>query len=120
MEKEIRILPHVQAAISFNIPDFKYIGKQDNNFYFVAYKMLPGVLLEEDSVLTFSENEKQRLMVSLAKFMTEIQSISIDLAQSKGVPVINVETVFSKLYEEVIEKVFPLLDEDAKVYINKV
>jgi aminoglycoside 2''-phosphotransferase len=118
LEKEIRFLPHVQAAISFNIPDFKYIGKQDNNFYFVAYKMLPGVLLEEDSILTLGENEKQRLMVSLAKFMTEVQSISINLAQSKGVPVINLETVFSELYEEVIEKVFPLLDEDTRKYIS--
>ena len=48
--------------------------------------MLPGVLLEEDSILTLGENEKQRLMVSLAKFMTEMQSISINLAQSKGCP----------------------------------
>ena len=31
--------------------------------------MLPGVLLEEDSILTLGENEEQRLMVSLAKFM---------------------------------------------------
>ena len=56
--------------------------------------MLPGVLLEEDSILTLGENEEQRLMVSLAKFMTEMQSISINLAQSKGVPEINVGTVF--------------------------
>ena len=80
--------------------------------------MLPGVLLEEDSILTLGENEEQRLMVSLAKFMTEMQSISINLAQSKGVPVINVGTVFSELYEEVIEKVFPLLNEDTRKYIS--
>ena len=38
--------------------------------------------------------------------MTEMQSISINLAQSKDVPEIDVRTVFSELYEEVIEKDF--------------
>ena len=118
LEKEIRFLPHLHATISFNIPEFKYVGKQDNHLNFVGYKMLLGVLLEEDSILTLGENEEQRLMVSLAKFMTEMQSISINLAQSKGVPEINVGTVFSELYEEVIEKVFPLLNEDTRKYIS--
>jgi aminoglycoside 2''-phosphotransferase len=118
LEKEIRFLPHLHATISFNVPEFKYVGKQDNHLNFVGYKMLPGVLLEEDSILTLGENKKQRLMVSLAKFMTEMQSISTKLAQSKGVPVLNLQAVFSELYEEVIEKAFPLLDQDIRKYIS--
>ena len=75
-------------------------------------------MLEEDSILTFGENEKQRLMVSLTKFMTEMQSISINLAQSKECPYNKFEGSFSELYEEVIEKVFPLMDEDTRQYIS--
>lgn len=119
LEKEIQFLPHLHTTISLNIPEFKYIGKQENHFNFVGYKMLPGVLLEEDSILTWGEHEKQRLMFSLSKFMSEMQSMSTNLAQSKGVPVIHLFAVFSALYEEVIEKVFPLMDEDITKYISK-
>ena len=40
LEKEIRFLPHLHATISFNIPEFKYVGKQDNHFEF-APALLP-------------------------------------------------------------------------------
>ena len=118
LEKEIRFLPHLHTAISLNIPEFKFNGKQENGLNFVGYKMLPGVLLEEDSILTFSENEKQRLIVSLTKFMKEMQSISTNLARSKNVPIINLKAVFTELYEEVIEKVFPLIDKDTRQYLS--
>lgn len=117
LEKEIQILPYLNSIISFNIPKFDFVGKQENGLKFVGYRMLPGILLEEDSILIFSENDKDKLIISLAEFMTDIQSISTSLAESKGVPVVDLKSVFLELYESAIEKVFPLFDNDIKRYI---
>lgn len=115
--KEINILPYLNTILTFNIPRFDFIGKQENGLTFVGYKMLPGVLLEEDSILSFSKNNKIKLMNSLSILMTDMQSISTSYAQSRGVPLINLKVAFTELYKDVILKVFPLIDIDTKQYI---
>lgn len=117
LEKEINILPYIHSKVSFSIPSFDFVGKQENGFYFVGYKKLPGELLKEDSIAMFSRIQVRNLIQSLSEFITQLQSISIDSAERRVVPTINLETKTLKLYEEAKEKVFPLLDEKTKANV---
>lgn len=101
-----------------SIPQFDFVGKQENGLYFVGYKKLPGILLEEDSIAKLSSIEVQNLINSLSQFIKQMQSISIDFAKGMGVPTVNLETKTRELYQEVKEQVFPFLDENTKAYVS--
>ncbi|WP_170289453.1 phosphotransferase family protein [Metabacillus lacus] len=118
LEKEINMLPYLQTMLSVSIPQFDFKGVQENELNFVGYVMLPGMLLQENSISSMAERKKQLLIASLTKFMADMQSVPVTFARSKGVPVVKLKSVFTELYEKVKTKVFPLISKEIKEYIS--
>ncbi len=118
LEKEIKALPYIESTVSLSLPHFDFIGKQENGLYFVGYKKLGGMLLEEHSITTFSKAEVQSLVQSLSLFIKQMQSIPVEAARERGVPAISLKTKILELDQKVKEKVFPRLDEKTSSYVS--
>ncbi|UXH44003.1 aminoglycoside phosphotransferase family protein [Rossellomorea vietnamensis] len=118
LEKEISILPAIQPKLSLSIPFFEFVGRQENGLYFVGYRKLPGVLLEEDSISRLSRIQVRNLIGSLSKFMKSLQAISVESVAYRALPAVNLETKYLQLFKEAKEKVFPFTDVKTRDYIS--
>jgi aminoglycoside 2''-phosphotransferase len=99
LQKELRLLPVLEQALSTPIPHFDYIGHGDANYpyMFVGYRKLGGVALEDESMT----------------FLSESHSFPVAQAVQVGVQEHTPEqwrTRYQERYTDVQERVFPLLD----------
>src|SRR5712691_11853479 len=73
LQKEMRLLPVLEEALSTPIPHFDYIGHGDENypFMFVGYRKLGGLALEDVSI---TPEQLVALAPTLATFLNELHS----------------------------------------------
>jgi aminoglycoside 2''-phosphotransferase len=115
--KEIQLLPLLIKSISVCIPDFVYIGRQENGLPFVGYRKLPGELVGEEAVPSLSDEAHNKLAIHIAVFLDELSKFPVDIAAGAGVPVRKLETDYLVLFKQVEEHVFPILNESLEHYI---
>ncbi|TDL32718.1 aminoglycoside O-phosphotransferase APH(2'')-IIIa [Jeotgalibacillus sp. S-D1] len=118
LEKEITMLPLLSPHITAAIPQFTYIGKQQNGFYFTGYPLLPGVILEEEGFEALPADKKNHLIDQLAGCIREVRSFPVDVAKQAGVPQFDPAAVFTELHKVVLEQIFPLLDKRTQNYVS--
>nr|AMP56969.1 APH [uncultured bacterium] len=111
-KKEINILPTLINTLSLEIPDFLYIGEQENGFPFVGYNILSGEPLDEQLFLALPREIKNFLARQLAQFMNEINSYDVPTAKSFSVPEKNFRQHYQAVFQEAKVKLFPLLDNE--------
>lgn len=117
LEKEINVLPKINNHISISIPQFEYIGKQDNGFSFVGYKILNGTPMDYEVFNTLSTSSRDKLAKRVAKFIIELSTYPIDLLFNCDIPFIDYYNEFKELFEVTKVKVFPILDNDIREFI---
>lgn len=118
LEKEIKMLPLLRPHITVAVPEFTYIGKQQNGLSFTGYPLLPGTILEEEVFEALPAEKKDQLIAQLAGFIKEIHSFPVDVAKRAGVPYVDPAAVFNDLYKAVRQQIFPLLDKRTQTYIS--
>src|SRR2546429_6248377 len=84
LQKEIRLLPVLEQALSTPIPHFNYIGHGDENypFMFVGYRKLGGLALDDVSI---TPEQLAALAPALATFLNELHSFPVARAIQHGV-----------------------------------
>ncbi|MGO4375469.1 phosphotransferase family protein, partial [Paenibacillus sp. MCAF20] len=69
LNKEIQLLPLLAARVKVGIPEFVYIGTEEDGRPFAGYRKVEGEILGEDGIASLSENARERLAIQLADFM---------------------------------------------------
>jgi len=118
LQKEIKILPLLAKHVTLTIPQFEYVGEQQSGLPFVGYKSLPGEILGEATVPTLPKEEQEVIARQLAQFIDEVSAFPSEEAKQFGVTVNDHRKDYTDTFEEVTQKVFPLIDEDMKRYIS--
>lgn len=116
IQKEIRLLPLLEEALSTPIPHFTYIGHGDENdpFLFVGYHKLDGLALEDVNITV---GQLSALAASLAIFLNELHSFPVALALQTGVQghtPAQWRERYQERYTELQIRVFPLLDKELR------
>lgn len=117
LQKEIRLLPVLEQALSTPIPHFDYIGHGDENypFMFVGYRKLGGIALEDVSIIP---EQLAGLAPALATFLEELHSFPVERAVQAGVQENTPEQWcerYRERYADLQVRVFPLLDKNLRV-----
>lgn len=116
-QKELRLLPMLEPALSTPIPHFDYIGHGDANYpyMFVGYRKLGGVALEDESI---TPEQLLALAPALATFLSELHSFPVEQVIQAGVQDHTPEQWrerYQERYEDLQRRVFPLLDTELRV-----
>ncbi len=116
MKMEQRILPELKKALPVDIPDFIYSSSEPDEMMYVGYPMIPGIPLK--SIKNLSVTQRRQIAEDLGHFLTALHNFPAD----SYFPPDEVKPDFKKeywgnFYEEIQEKVFPLISsiEKAKV-----
>jgi len=112
LQKEIRLLPDLEKALSTPFPHFNYIGHGDENypFMFVGYRKLSGSTLDHESITT---EQLVALASALATFLNELHSFPAMRAIQNGVQGHTSEQWrerYRELYSDLQVRAFPLLN----------
>ncbi|UVI29107.1 hypothetical protein [Paenibacillus spongiae] len=59
-------MPKLEEWVTLAIPQFDYVGKQDNGLPFVGYRLLPGEILGEDAVPSLTASERSTIAGQIA------------------------------------------------------
>ncbi len=116
LQKEIRLLPVLEEALSTPIPHFNYIGHGDENypFVYVGYRKLRGSALDDEGITT---EQLVALAPALATFLNELHSFPITLSIQNGVQghtPTQWRDRYRELYSDLQVRVFPLLDKELR------
>lgn len=117
-EKEIKALPSLKKHISLNIPEFIYCGKQDNDYPFVGYRLLPGEPMDEQLFCSFPSKTKNKIAHQIAEFMDQISSFCLEQAKNLNIPEKNFYQYYLETFNEVKEKAFTKINKDMQTYIS--
>ncbi|HYX48993.1 MAG TPA: phosphotransferase, partial [Ktedonobacteraceae bacterium] len=84
LQKEVRLLPILEEALSTPIPHFSYFGHGDESypFMFVGYRKLGGLALDDED---FTSAQLAVLAPTLAAFLNELHSFPVTWAIQNGV-----------------------------------
>ncbi len=116
LQKELRLLPVLEQALSTPIPHFDYIGHGDANYpyMFVGYRKLGGVALEDESI---TPEQLAALAPALATFLSELHSFPVAQAVQVGVEEhtpMQWRERYRERYADLQERVFPLLNQELR------
>jgi aminoglycoside 2''-phosphotransferase len=120
LEREIKLLPKLQQRLDLPIPNFEYVGKQSNGFYFVGYKKIHGSFLEPKRYLELKKKDQNKFIETIATFFKQIHSFSIDKALKCGVEVENAKEKCRCDMERCRKEIFPMLSKLEHVYVEKI
>ncbi|SDM69092.1 aminoglycoside 2''-phosphotransferase [Fictibacillus solisalsi] len=118
LDKEARILPVLSTFVSAAIPQFKYYGKQKDGLVFAGYRLLPGEILKEDSIFSFSPENRKVFIIGLSQFIKELRAFPVEQAKAHGVPQLDLHCFYFGLWKEVRKHVFPLMEDGLQKYIS--
>jgi aminoglycoside 2''-phosphotransferase len=116
LQKEIRLLPVLESALSTPIPHFDYLGHGDENypFMFVGYRKLGGLALEDVSI---TSEQLAALAPALATVLDELHSFPVAQAVQAGVQEHTPSQWrerYQERYADLQVRVFPLLDKELR------
>ncbi len=112
LQKELRLLPVLEQALSTPIPHFDFIGHGDSTYpyTFVGYRKLDGLALNDESI---TPKQLEALAPALATFLNELHSFPVARAVQAGMQEHTPEQWRERYRERYIDlqrRVFPLLD----------
>lgn len=116
LEKEMRLLPELESALSVPVPHFTCIGQGDENYpyTFVGYRKIGGMALEDERI---TQKQLEKLAPALATFLNELHSFPLEQASPLVTESHTPEQwreMYQERYEDIERRVFPLLDADLR------
>lgn len=118
LEKEVKILPYLSKIITLAIPEFEYVGEQENGLLFVGYKKIPGEILDQKTWDIAPNKDREKMAQQLAHFIKELSDLPLEIARNCKVPENDFQKDFKKTFKKVQASIFPLLDESLRHYLT--
>lgn len=118
LKTEISLLPKLHSYLELQIPEFKYIGHQENNFPFVGYSKIGGEALEKELFESLDRETQERLIKQIADFFLSLHSFPVSEAEAASVLVTDFKEKFSKELETLRNEAYHLLNKEAQSYIE--
>lgn len=115
---EISLLPKLHSYLELQIPEFKYIGQQENSFPFVGYSKIGGEALEKELFESLDRETQERLIKQIADFFLSLHSFPVSEAEAAGVTVTDFKKKFSNELETLRSEAYHLLNKEAQDYIE--
>ena len=120
LRAEICLLPKLRSQVRFAIPNFEYVGQQQENEYpFVGYKKIHGIGLEKELMLKLDSALRNMLIKEIAVFIQQVHSFSIDTAKQCGVKIADFKKNYTSDLENTRKETYRLLDKDVIDYVEK-
>ncbi|MFC7373220.1 phosphotransferase [Fictibacillus iocasae] len=117
LEKEAALLPLLQANLSIEIPQFSYFYNKKDRLAFAGYKLLTGVLLEEDGVSKLNQQARKAIASDLAQFITGLRSFPALKAIKLGAPLFEPRQFFIHLLQDARFHIFPVINSQLQSYV---
>ena len=117
---EISLLPKLRPQVRLEIPNFEYVGQQqENGFPFVGYKKIHGVGLERELLSRLSSDLQNKLIREISDFIQQVHSFPVDAAKNSGVKVADFKKNYTSDLENMRKDAYHLLDQNAINYVEK-
>ena len=105
LEIETRLLPELRKYVTLPIPYPEFVAHD-----FAGYRLIPGEPLTKELFQEVCSPEVIRhLARQIGQFLSELHSFPLTRAIELGVPHISDQKLWANFYEEIQQKVFPLL-----------
>jgi len=117
MEREIALLRALQGKLPLPIPDpiFSSLQPREVGQAFMGYEKLPGKPLYREMLESVpGEETMQWLAEQLGSFLWALHHLPVDEVFSIALPVIADRAIWSRMYAEIHEKLFPRMRPDAR------
>lgn len=118
LEVEIALLPKLQKIFTLAIPDFEYIGEQENGFSFVGYKKIHGEELSRKVLGSLDSRTRDNIFKQLSNFLQQIHAFPLVIAKQCGVKMDNTKENYLSDFREIKNRAFSILDEETKAYVT--
>jgi len=119
LNKEIHLLPLLAGRVKIGIPQFVYIGIQEDGRPFAGYRKVEGEILGEDGISSVSDYARERLAAQLGDFMNDLNACPVEAAIQAGVPVQHLANDIHGLKTAAERQVYPHLEPTARDYLNR-
>ena len=120
LKAEISLLPKLRPHVRLEIPNFEYVGRQqENGFPFVGYKKIHGVGLEKELMRKLDSDLQANLIKEIADFIQQVHSFPVDVAKNLGVRVADFRKNYTSDLENMRKDVYHLLDQNVINYVEK-
>lgn len=118
---EIALLPHLATCLPLSIPQLEFICKGNKGYpwQFVGYPKIPGTPLTKPFLDATDPHKPAR---QLGAFLTQLHNYSVKKAKQAQVRYFNADqwrTFYKTFYQQVKEKIFPVLSKDLQDKITK-
>ena len=120
LKAEISLLPKLRPHVRLEIPNFEYVGRQqENGFPFIGYKKIHGVGLEKELMRKLDSDLQNKLIKEISDFIQQVHSFPVDAARKSGVKVADFKKSYTGDLENMRKNAYHLLDQDVINYVEK-
>jgi aminoglycoside 2''-phosphotransferase len=117
---EIDLLPALQDYVDIAIPQFEYIGvQQEGGLPFVGYRRIDGVELGQQLLLSLDTALRKRLIKKVAGFFNQLHDFPIEKAKQLGVGLSDFKNDYASDLERAQAEVYPLVDSSVQLYLER-
>ncbi|MCR8851045.1 phosphotransferase [Rossellomorea sp. SC111] len=119
LKKETRVLEGVEGNLSLQVPSplYQSMDSEEVGKVFTGYKMIEGEPLWP--AVFKDEEHSQKIASQLVGFLTELHSHSVDEVEIEKKSIHEIRSSIVNLYDRCQEKLFPHMNEKAKVEVRK-
>ncbi len=120
LKAEICLLPKLRPQVQFEIPNFEYVGQQqENGFPFVGYRKIQSVGLEKELLVKLDPGLQGKLIKEMADFIQQVHSFPVDTAKDCGVKVIDFKKNYTSDLEDMRKDAYYLLDQEVINFVEE-
>ncbi|PFA69114.1 aminoglycoside phosphotransferase [Bacillus sp. AFS015802] len=120
LKKETSVLESIKGNLSLPVPYplYQSMEPEEVGKVFTGYRLIEGEPLWSG---VFKDNEEHSLKIAtqLVKFLTELHSRSVEDLEIEKKSIADIRSSIEDLYERFIEKLFPHMNEKAKLEVSR-
>ena len=121
LRQEIRVLQNLQAHISLQIPNPRYVNidPEDDGDCFVGYQMIPGTPLWRENFRKITNlDARKKMAAQLASFLQSLHQISVPEIVS-DLPRHDSPQEWAEMYLRIQEMLYPAMRQDARLQVSE-
>ncbi|MCB8928242.1 MAG: phosphotransferase [Ardenticatenaceae bacterium] len=122
LRQEANCLALARQHVTLPLPDWTMYESEALGHPFVAYDWIPGEALTRNSLLRLPLAEQQAIAKQLGTFLYQLHTVPMNEVEKRGIrPSVTNRTPqnWQKLYDDVHEKLFPLLMQFARDWVEQ-
>lgn len=112
LEKEIKLLPILKKALTLEVPNFNYVGTDNDELMFVGYRTLKGKPLDKRIFAKLDTSCQEEILKKLSKFMRQVHDFPIDKLLNTGVKIEKFKGAFNEYQYDFPEQLKHILTKE--------